>query len=181
MARGSPALHAAGKDLVNRLRRLIAFLAGSARRVETRTGITNAQLYLLRRIRSKGGRATIGELARLSGVQQSTVSIVVGRLEKAGLVRRRRSPRDGRQVQVQLTREGSAVLARAPSPPTERLIQALSALTPANRRGLDAGLQALERALGTQAMEPSMLFEPGVQGPARAGTLPTLSPPAWSE
>ncbi len=52
---------------------------------------------------------TLGELAQHMGVTPGTMSIHVDRLEAMGYVRRRRSRRDGRQVELRLTADGVRV------------------------------------------------------------------------
>jgi DNA-binding MarR family transcriptional regulator len=114
---------------------------------------------LLRSIHQRG-ESSIGELAALAGVQQSTASIIVARLEEAKLLRRRRSPRDARKVLLRLAPAGRELLRLAPRPPTEVLLSALADLKPAARRGLEIGLLGLERNLGIDRAPAPMLFEP---------------------
>jgi DNA-binding MarR family transcriptional regulator len=51
-------------------------------------------------------RATVGELARRMQLAQSTVTELVNRTERAGLVRRTASNVDGRVAHIALTKEG---------------------------------------------------------------------------
>ena len=51
-------------------------------------------------------RATVGELARRMQLAQSTVTELVNRVERAGLVRRTASTLDGRVAHIALTKEG---------------------------------------------------------------------------
>ncbi|MEZ4457234.1 MAG: MarR family transcriptional regulator [Gemmatimonadales bacterium] len=90
---------------------------------------------------------TIGELAGLAGTQQSTVSIVVGRLTAKQYVLRRPSAQDGRRVLLRLGARGRALLRRAPKRPVDRLVEALRRMDPAERQLLDRGLRTLERRL----------------------------------
>jgi MarR family transcriptional regulator, organic hydroperoxide resistance regulator len=143
------------------LRRVIEALHTSARAVERRTGITNAQLFLLHLLNDQDGM-TVGDLGKLAHVHQSTASIVVGRLARAELVRRTRATQDARQVRVELTETGRRLLTRAPQPPSVRLFRALTRLQAADRRALTRGLRALERAMGLPPAptQGKMLFEP---------------------
>lgn len=77
-------------------------------------GITPLQYLLLLHIKGYPGRdwATVGELAvRLQAAPHGTVALVT-RCEEAGLVVRRPSSDDARQVQVHLTRQGDQLVAR---------------------------------------------------------------------
>jgi DNA-binding MarR family transcriptional regulator len=55
------------------------------------------------------GSATINELAAYAMIEQSTLSRLVMRMEKQGLVKRERCEPDGRAVAVSMTAEGSSV------------------------------------------------------------------------
>lgn len=140
------------------LRVLVDALTSSARAVEERTGVTNAQLFLLQTLAADGPLG-IGELAARARTQSSTVSIVIGRLVRARLVRKSRGGEDGRRAIVTLTAAGRRLAARAPVAPTARVIAALDALDPREARGLVGGLEILVRGLEPSATAAPMLFE----------------------
>jgi DNA-binding MarR family transcriptional regulator len=62
-------------------------------------------------------------------VHQSSVSILVDRLEKRGLVHRVRARGDGRFVLIELTKRGLALSAMAPEPAQGRLLHGLQAMS----------------------------------------------------
>lgn len=140
------------------VRALVEGLSKSARAVEDRTGVTNAQLFLLQQIRD-GRHLTVNDLAKRAMTTQSTVSIVLSRLEKKGLVKRTRSPVDRRSVVLQLTTMGKRLLRRSPRPATSEVLRSLSRLSRDELRALTRGLDALGRELGLTMKPPSMLFE----------------------
>lgn len=139
------------------LRVIVGALSRSARAVETRTGITNAQVFLLQQLRD--GVLSMGELAELAHTHQSTVSIVVARLARAGLVAKARASDDARRAVVSLTPAGRALLRRAPAPPAADLLLAVERLSLGDARRLADGLHALVRSLGLEDHPPTMLFE----------------------
>jgi DNA-binding MarR family transcriptional regulator len=148
-------------DVANALqavRALVQVLSESARTVESRTGVTNAQLFLLQQIRAEPS-LTVNDLASRAMTHQSTVSIVLSRLERRGLVERARSPTDGRSVVLRLTPRGRRLLRRAPMPATSEALEALGKLTRPELRALTRGLSALGRELGFSSSQPGMLFE----------------------
>ncbi len=158
------------------IRALVATLSRSARTVEQRTGITNAQLFLLRELAVEGA-LTINELAARALTGQSTVSSVVTRLEQRGLVGRERSSADGRVVTVTLTPSGRRLLQRAPEPATVRLLRVLSALRTAELRTVARALTLLNERLGVGGVESGMLFEEESESrprAARRGTKATV-------
>jgi DNA-binding MarR family transcriptional regulator len=140
------------------IRRLVAALQRSARAVERRTGITNAQLFLLGALKAHEP-LSLGELAAIARTQQSTASIVVQRLVRNRLVHRQRSAVDARRLVLSLTPQGRRAVRDAPTPPTTRLLEALQVLPPADRRALIRGLAALGARMGAGVEEPEMLFE----------------------
>jgi DNA-binding MarR family transcriptional regulator len=59
---------------------------------------------------NKAGPLRLGDLARVLGVDSSTVTPQAQRLERFGFVKRTRDPRDGRAVLLTVTRAGRALL-----------------------------------------------------------------------
>jgi len=140
------------------MRTVVGALARSARSVERQTGVTTAQLFVLRQLAERDG-LSLGEIAERTLTRQSTVSVVVARLERQGLLRRDRADDDRRRLQLSLTAGGRRVLARAPVPTTGRLIAALDVLTDEQLGTLSTGLDALITALGLETKAAGMLFE----------------------
>lgn len=81
--------------------------------VEERTGVSGAQLWLLAEVRRRPG-IRVTELAHALAVHQSTVSNLLDRLQRHGLIQRDRSSTDQRVVHLSLTELGRATIARAP-------------------------------------------------------------------
>jgi len=75
-------------------------------------GITYPQ-YLILSVLGEEDGATIGAIAERLALESSTITPPVKRLEQAGLVERRRSQIDERQVQVRLTDAGRALLVQS--------------------------------------------------------------------
>jgi DNA-binding MarR family transcriptional regulator len=93
--------------------------------------ISLEQYWLLRILRrTVDDGMSIGELAARTGVGQSSITTACKRLEKAGLVSRRRDERDERIVRVSLTSEGIEQVEqwrRAKRDALSRLLEPLSA------------------------------------------------------
>jgi DNA-binding MarR family transcriptional regulator len=88
-------------------------------------GLTPAQQFALLTLAGNPSDEplTIGDLARQTFATMNTTSGLVRRMERAGLVRTRRSSRDRRVVHVKLTRLGERRL----RPSTAAVVQALRA------------------------------------------------------
>lgn len=142
------------------VRALIATMGRSARTVERRTGLTNAQLFLLRQLALEGP-LSVNELATRVVTKQSTVSLLAKRLYAAGLLRRERSATDARSVVLSISQAGRRLLRQAPAAPLTSLLTALCALDPRHRRALEQGLAALLQELGVRPDVAPPMFESG--------------------
>ena len=109
-----------------------------------RLGITYPQYLVLLALWEGDGR-TVGGIALRLGLESSTVTPLVKRLEVAGLLTRARNPEDERQVQVRLTRHGAA-LQRECGCLAEALV-ARSGMTGPQLAALNRDVQALRDAL----------------------------------
>jgi len=96
-------------------------------------------------------------LAERTVAHQSSVSVVVSRLVNTGLVQRTRSPRDGRSRDIALTAKGRAVLRKTPPATQERMIDAIAALSAADRRRLAGLLEVVVDRSGLAETHPAML------------------------
>src|SRR5579871_3350761 len=143
------------------VRALVKVLRRSARAVERRTGVTNAQLFILRQLAATDG-LSINEIADRALTGQNTVSTIVARLARQSLVRRGRVLSDGRRVVVTLTPTGRRLLRHAPEPPTARLLTALDRMPVGSVAALGRTIRALLQALGASDEVAGMLFENGV-------------------
>ena len=110
-----------------------------------------------------------GELARLLGLEKSTVSRLAGGLEQKGWIRRGRDEGNQRYVRLYLTPAGSAVAGRLLQGWQSRQARIIASLTDAERAGLAVGLGGLLRGLVAEGI----LGDAGAE--ARAGRT---EPPA---
>ncbi len=85
-----------------------------SRRLVEQVGLTGPQLAVLRKA-GQLERTPIGGLARAVHLSQPTVTGILDRLEKRGLLRRTRDEQDRRAVNISITEQGREVLKRAPS------------------------------------------------------------------
>jgi len=143
---------------LDRFRRIVRALRLAARQVERESALSPAQLFVLGQIAAEPGQS-ITELAGRTLTDRSSAAGMVDRLAARGLVRRVRGTEDRRRVQLELTPDGEAVMARAPSSPTERLLAALQQLDAATVDRLADDLGTLARVMGAAEGPVTMLFE----------------------
>lgn len=126
-------------------------------------GLKFEGVRVLYRLVQKDGRP-VGELARLTGIELSTLSRVVSRMEARGLVRRVRNVKDAREVIVFITPKGRA-LAQQERPvyfrDYEKIL--LAGMSPRETEALREALGRMLENLNHRA-EP----ESSVRTPARA-------------
>ncbi len=148
----------ATRAVLDSIRRIVRALRESSRNTERSVGLGAAQLFVLQRL-AGAPPLSINELADRTLTHQSSVSVVVSRLVRAGLVARTRAAADGRRVEITLTPAGRALLARAPTAAQDRLIGALGLLGVAARKDLASHLGRLVEAMALPLHHPPMFFE----------------------
>ena len=92
----------------------------------------------------RSGPCRLTLLAAQEGVTQPGMTQLIGRLQDAGLVTRASDPSDRRVVEVRITAEGSALLARRRAARAEGLAGMLARLSPQDRAALAAALPAID-------------------------------------
>ncbi|MFZ3573315.1 MarR family winged helix-turn-helix transcriptional regulator [Streptomyces sp. BH097] len=99
----------------------------------------------------RGEGVSVGALAAGAEVSVPTATRMLKQLEADGVVTRRRSERDERQVLIRLTEDGADRLAAMRAELRARQFQALAHFTPAERHALAAQLQRLAGVIGDTA------------------------------
>jgi DNA-binding MarR family transcriptional regulator len=123
-------------------------------------GLGSAQLFALQQI-AEHPDASINDVAALTCTHQSSVSVVIQRLVRQGLVAKVASSQDRRRQRLAVTAKGRRRLGRAPVAIQEHLIAAIAALPAADRRALARSLSTIARVVAPDgvAPHPPMFFE----------------------
>ena len=149
----------ATRAILDSVRRIVRALRESSRAAERSVGIGGAQLFVLQRM-AGAPPLSINEIADRTLTHQSSVSVVVSRLVRAGLVARTRATSDGRRVEITLTDAGRSVLERAPAAAQDRLIGGLALLGASARKELASQLARLVESMALPPQHPPMFFVP---------------------
>jgi DNA-binding MarR family transcriptional regulator len=139
------------------LRQIIRAIDLHSRRLVHDHGLTGPQLVLIREL----GRAdvlSVGELARRVSLSQGTVTGVLDRLEKRGLVERSRSDSDRRRVLVRLTEAGFSVLGEAPSLLQDEFVARFQMLAAWEQTLILSSLQRVASMMGAEDLEAESLL-----------------------
>lgn len=103
----------------------------------------------------RSGPRRLTALAAREGVTQPAMTQLIARLEQAGLVRRAPDSADGRVVEVHITPEGAALLARRRAVRAERLAGILADLDPRQQAALAAALPVMDVLVSASSEEPA--------------------------
>ena len=90
-----------------------------------------------------GTGRTVGALATATGTRPSTLTSLLDRLTRRGYIVRETDPADRRSFVVRLTPDGMTAAQRAAAAVTDLERQALATMTPAQRAGFHAVIDAL--------------------------------------
>jgi DNA-binding MarR family transcriptional regulator len=132
-----------------------------ARDLARAAGLTASQRMLLQ-VLEEEGESRAGVLATRLGITQATTTNILDRLEKAGLVQRRRYDSDKRRVLVSLTKEGFSRLSAAPDGLQELFADRFDQLEPWEQSMTIAALERISSMLGADNLDVAPLLDAGV-------------------
>lgn len=164
-------------QIVAALRRIIRAVDLHSRRLVEQSGLTGPQWLTLREA-ARLGRPPAGVLARAVNLSQPTVSGILDRLERRGLVERVRDNEDRRSVAVSVTEVGQRLLAEAPSLLQDRFRLELSRLQEWEQTTILATLQRMAHMMAAEDLDAAPLLVTGsvMAGAADLkGQMPSLS------
>ena len=142
------------------LRRVIRATDLHSKHLAKTTGLTAPQILLLQTIRDKG-EVTIGELASEMSLSQATVTTIIDRLEKRGLVFRERSKEDKRKVHAYLTDQATDVLKEAPIPLQDHFARQFGDLQEWEQTMIISSLQRVAQMMDAQHIDASPVLDVG--------------------
>jgi DNA-binding MarR family transcriptional regulator len=142
------------------LRRIVRAVDLHSRQLVDQTGLTGPQLVLLRAA-AKLHKPTAGELAREIHLSQATVTGILDRLEKRGLIERVRSGHDRRSIIVLITPQGEAQLKAAPSGLQAQFLQELGRLETWEQTNILSTLQRIVSMMEAEHVDASPVLVTG--------------------
>ncbi|KAA5801634.1 MarR family transcriptional regulator [Alkalicaulis satelles] len=140
------------------LRRIIRAVDIRSRELERETGLTAPQLVLLQAL-GREAEATPKSLSRAVSLSPPTVTAILDRLERAGLVTRRRSPRDGRSVIAELTPAGREAVSAAPELLQAGFLRAFRRAPEWEQHMIIAALQRVAEMMDCQDVDAAPILE----------------------
>jgi len=142
-------------EVLRRFRLIFKAVQQHSQWVETRCGITSAQLWAMWELaRNPGLKVT--DLANAMSIHHSTASNLLNKLTRKGLIRKERVSEDQRVVTLNLTPKGVELIEQAPSPAQGLLQHTLFRLPEATLRSLAKDLDALVNEMAIKDDEAAM-------------------------
>ncbi|GJM05392.1 MAG: MarR family transcriptional regulator [marine bacterium B5-7] len=148
------------EDVLIALRRVIRATDLHSRQLIKTTGITTPQLLLLQSVNNKN-EVTVSELAKDISLSQATVTNILVRLEKRGLLLRTRSLQDKRKVHISITEDGLRAIQDAPIPLQENFTNEFRKLKNWEQGQIISSLQRVAEMMDAEGISASPVLDVG--------------------
>lgn len=156
-------------QIVRTIRQLVRCISEHSRYLSREVGLTVPQLFTLKAIGALeeelagGDVVTVAAVARRVHLSAGTVSRILDRLARAGLISRERSTGDRRRVSLTLTAAGLERYQTLPVPLQERFVERLAELPVAERDRLLASLRTVAELMDATDLDAAPLLAPGAE------------------
>lgn len=153
-------MHKDSDDILTSLRRIMRATDLYSQKLARETGLTAPQLLLMQGI-EKEGRPSTKTLARHIVVSQATVTRIIDRLERDGLVTRSKSDTDKRVVNIGLTPLGREKLKAAPEPLQAEFYRKFRELEGWEQQMLIASLSRIAKMMDAEDLDAAPILQAG--------------------
>lgn len=147
-------------DILIALRRIIRAVDLHSKKLVKETGLTAPQLVVMQTL-LRSGALMPSTLSREISLSQPTVTAILDRLEKAGLVDRVRSEVDRRSVFAELTDKGREAASSAPELLQSDFLNAFRELPGWEQHMLIAALQRVSDLMDADTLDASPFLSAG--------------------
>ena len=148
-------------QVLSALRRLIRATDLDSKKLARQTNLSTSQLVVMEHL-AANGELTVGGIAERAGLAQATVTAIVDRLGSRELVSRRRGNDDRRQVKVELTEAGIALLDRAPTALQTRFLRNFEPLKNWEKLAILAALARVADLMEVEELDAYPVLDVGV-------------------
>jgi len=152
--------------IIDDIRRLFYVLAEQSRKAEQETGLTGAQLWVVKML-EEGSPMKVTELARRMYLHPATMVGLLDRLEAKSLVQRSRSDKDRRVVHITITEQGRELVRNSPEVAKGLLVKGLEPLPEKKVKVISDGLEQIVNILGVQEEPPKLIHSADVNLPGK--------------
>jgi DNA-binding MarR family transcriptional regulator len=140
------------ESILRSLRQISRAVDVYSRRLSATFNLTAPQLVCLRALALTEAR-TPSALAREAALSQATVTGILDRMERRGLVHRQRDEKDRRKVILQVSDKGRELLHNAPPPLQERFAHRLAELPEQEQKEIDRVLRRIADMMADDLQE----------------------------
>lgn len=142
------------------LRRILRATELNSRLLASRTGLTTSQFIILQ-IVARDGKVLPSTVAKAAGLTQATVTSLVDKLGRSGLVHRQRDTEDRRRIWIEVTAEGRKALAASPDLLQDRFQIAFQKLADWEQAMIIAALERVSAMLDAATLDASPVLDIG--------------------
>ena len=149
-------------DILIKIRKIVRSVDIESKKIQKEYGVSIPQVLCLNFLHETVNyQATQGEIKKFLNLNSSTVSGIVNRLEKKGLIARLPKSGDKRVVNIALTSAGDKLLGSIPSLLHEQLSEKLQKLDDSEIKKVEESLKTLVQLLEIEQVEASPLITLG--------------------
>lgn len=148
------------EEVLKVLRRIIRAIELHSRSLSLKYGLTGPQLLVLKEIGSSP-HVSVSQLARQVSLSSATVTDILDRMEKRGLVQRTRSHSDRRRADVTITEKGQQTLSTAPTLLQEQFVSRFSEIKDWEQTLILSSLQRLASLMELEETDSSPMLVSG--------------------
>ena len=148
------------EELLIALRQVIRAIDLYSKKLSKETGLTSPQLLVLKAVEDHDD-AMVKEVAETINLSSATITSILDRLERRGLVTRTRSTMDKRKVGINLTVAGNEIIKDSPKPLQGHFIARFEAMEKWEQSQMLATMQKIVSMMDAQELDASPVLEVG--------------------
>ncbi len=149
------------RDVLIAIRKITQAIDLHSKKLSRQFGLTGPQLIILQEIAGSDTNFSVTELSRAISLSQGTVTDILSRLEKKGLVTKKKSEKDKRRTEIFLTENCQTLLEKAPSPLQETFLEQLSDLQDWEQLMILSSLQRIVDMMEAKKIDASPILAAG--------------------
>jgi len=152
-----------GFEILRSIRRIIRRVSQYSHDLSHQVDLTVPQLLCLKAVaESEVEKTTVGMVSEKVSLSPATVSRIIDRLVRKGLVERHRWETDRRKVFLNLTAAGIERYQTLPTPLDEKFLERLNGLPDAERRELLEALSRIVSLMDAEAVDAAPILVGGL-------------------
>jgi DNA-binding MarR family transcriptional regulator len=155
------------EEIVLNVRKIMRAIDMYSSEIAQQYGLTTPQLICLKILDKSKSAITPGAIAKAAHLSDATVTGIINRLEKKGLIIRKRNVNDGRSFLIDITKTGATMIKSVPYMLQEYFIEELSKLANWEKTQILSSLQRITSILSVESIKVAPVLTTGsVEAPA---------------